>query len=69
MKGKIIKDGNQRGSYVLIAIGALIGIIIVSILKHGEINSMNLAKPVSFTATLFFIFLLLRIGVKKVNTR
>ncbi len=66
LKEKIIKDGNHWGSYVLMSIGALIGIIIVSILKNGELSLINLARPLGFTATLLLVLLFLRIGAKKV---
>lgn len=69
LKEKIIKDGNQWGSYVLMSLGVLIGIIVVSVLKHGEVNLIKLVKPISFTTILFFVLLLLRTGVKKVNSQ
>lgn len=71
LKDKVIKDSQQwvglsRGAYVLIGIGMLVGIIIVSILKNGELNMINLTKPLGITALLLFAVLFLRIGAKRV---
>lgn len=71
LKDKIIKDSNKSDSlcwstYLLMGIGILIGIIIVSTIKHGEMNLFYIARPVGITAVLLLSLLFIHIGVKRV---
>lgn len=54
-------------SYLHIVVGVLIGIMIVSILKNGEINWILIGKTFALSVILLFSLLLIRVGTKRVN--
>ncbi|WP_147300783.1 hypothetical protein [Sporosarcina sp. BI001-red] len=72
MKEKIVQDGNQKlswQSYIWIGVGVLIGIVIVSTIKHGEINWMSIGRATGVGAFLFFIYFLLLKGKRRVEQK
>lgn len=70
LKEKVIQDSKQQlgwQSYLLIGLGVLIGIVIVSLIKHQEINFISIGRATGVAVILFFIYLLVRQGVKRVE--
>ena len=70
MEEKVMQDRTQRlgwQSYILIGLGVLIGIVMVSLLKHHEINLVSIGRATGFAITLFFAYILLRQGAKRVE--
>lgn len=56
-------------SYSLIGVGVMIGIMIVSITKHGGIDWMSISKATGMTAILFISYLLIHKGTKKIEQK
>jgi len=60
---------NILKSYLYLVVGVLIGIIIVSTLRHGEMNWMYIGRTIAISALLFCSLLLICVGIKKVDTK
>ncbi|WP_145543219.1 hypothetical protein [Virgibacillus sp. SK37] len=56
---------NKLISYFYIIVGVLIGIIIVSAIRHGEMNWMYIGRTIAISALVFFSLWFIRIGIKK----
>ena len=72
LKEKVIQDSKERlswQSYILISVGVLIGIVVVSLIKHQGINWMSIGRATGVAVILSFIYVLLRQGVKKVEQK
>lgn len=70
LKEKVIQDSKQQlgwQSYILIGLGVLIGIVIVSLIKHQEINLISIGRATGVAIILFFIYFLFRQGTKRVE--
>lgn len=70
LKEKVIQDSKQQlgwQSYLLIGLGVLIGIVIVSLIKHQEINFISIGRATGVAVILFFIYFLVRQGAKRVE--
>jgi len=70
LKEKVIQDSKQKlgwQSYVLIGLGVLIGIVIVSIIKHGEISWLSIGRATGVAAFLFLICFFLFKGIRRVE--
>ncbi|MCG7343417.1 helix-turn-helix domain-containing protein [Sporosarcina sp. ACRSL] len=72
LKEKIIQDSKQSPHWttsVLFGFGALLGIIIVSTIRHGEMNWTNIGGTVALsTFAIIFIYMISK-GVKKSGTK
>lgn len=67
---KVIQDSKQQlgwQSYLLVGLGVLIGIVIVSLIKHQGINFISISRATGVAVILFFIYFLLRQGGKRVE--
>lgn len=72
LKEKVIRDSKERlswQSYVLIGVGVLMGIIVVSLIKHQEINSMSIGRATGVAVILSFIYFTLRQGARRVEQK
>ena len=75
MKEKIIQDSKELTdlnwkSYLLTGLGILMGIVIVSIIKHDGIDWMSISwAAVSTAAFLYLVSLLFPQGSKKSGTK
>ena len=74
LKEKIIQDSKQSAylnwkSYFLFVAGILSGIILVSILKNGEVNWTVTGTTFALSVLGFFSLLLIRVGVKRVAVK
>jgi len=70
LKEKVIQDSKQKlswQSHFLIGIGVLIGIVLVSTIKHGGIDWMSIGRAAGVTALLFLTYFLFRKGAKRVE--
>ena len=56
---------NKLMSYLYIAVGALIGIIIVSTIRHGEMSWMYIGRTITISTLGFFSMLLIPVGIKR----
>lgn len=73
MTEKIIQDSKQKfldlkGYFMLVA-GVLSGILLVSLLKNGEVNWTITGATLAFSVLLFFSILLIRVEMKKANAK
>ena len=72
MKEKVIQDSEQQlgwKSYILFGIGVLVGIVIVSIIKHQEINWMSISRSTGVAALLFLSYFLFRQRARRVEQK
>lgn len=74
LKEKVIQDSKQeshpiwKGYFYLVA-GVLSGIILVSILKNGEVDWILIGTILVLSVLGFFIYLLIKEGTKKANIK
>jgi uncharacterized membrane protein YcjF (UPF0283 family) len=69
LKEKAAQDCKEKlswQSYFLIGIGVLIGIAIVSTIKHEGINWMSIGRATGVTALLLLTYFTLRVGIRRV---
>lgn len=72
LEEKVIQDSKRQigwQSYVLIGVGVLIGILIIRVIKHGEINWMSIGNATGVAALLFLIYFLLLKGIRRVEQK
>lgn len=70
LKEKVIQDSKQQlgwQSSILIGLGILIGIVIVSLIKHQGVNWISISKATGVAALLFLFYFLIRQGAKRVE--
>lgn len=60
---------NKIKGYIFFTMGVLIGIIVVSTLRHGELNWLYIGRTIGILVLLLFLLFLLCIGIKKVNNQ
>lgn len=66
----MIQDSKKRSGWVdfmLAILGALAGIVLVHLLKYGEILWGSLGEPIGFLVLLSFIYVVLHKGIQKVE--
>lgn len=69
LKEKVVQDGKQKlswQSYFLIGVGVLIGIVIVSTIKHEGINWMSIGMATGVSAFLLLTYFTLRMRIRRV---
>src|SRR5690625_4507727 len=72
LKEKVIQDSTGSTdlnwqSHFLIGIGVLIGIVLVSTIKHGGIDWMSIGRAAGVTTLLFLTYFLFRKGATRVE--
>lgn len=51
--------------YFYVGLGVLVGIVIVSTIRHGELSWLHISRPISLTVLGFISILLIRVGVRR----
>ncbi|WP_442962166.1 helix-turn-helix domain-containing protein [Pseudogracilibacillus sp. SE30717A] len=72
LKEQVIQDSKQKlgwKSYIMFGLGILIGILIVSTIRHGGINWISIGRATGVTTLLFLTYFLLRKGIRRVEQK